>query len=183
MGPQKSGKTSIERVVFGKMSPHETLFLQSTGTLELRMIANNDLVQFQIWDMPGSYEPSDGLVYGGQPITPQMIFGDCTALVYVLDAQTDPGQECARLAEVLGEAHRINPKIVFEVLIHKVDGDLFLTDEQKIDCQHEIQKFVIDELAEAQLDIHLSFYLTSIYDHTIFEAFSKVAQKLVAAAA
>ncbi len=26
---------------------------------------------------------------------------------------------------------------------------------------------------------HRSFYLTSIYDHTIFEAFSKVAQKLI----
>merc|ERR1740131_503910 len=27
--------------------------------------------------------------------------------------------------------------------------------------------------------IHLSFYLTSIYDHSIFEAFSKVVQKLI----
>lgn len=28
-------------------------------------------------------------------------------------------------------------------------------------------------------NIHLSFYLTSIYDHSIFEAFSKVTQKLI----
>ncbi len=27
--------------------------------------------------------------------------------------------------------------------------------------------------------IHLTFYLTSIYDHSIFEAFSKVVQKLI----
>ncbi len=27
MGPRRCGKTSIERVVFDKMSPHETLFL------------------------------------------------------------------------------------------------------------------------------------------------------------
>jgi Ras-related GTP-binding protein C/D len=27
--------------------------------------------------------------------------------------------------------------------------------------------------------VHLSFYLTSIYDHSIFEAFSKVIQKLI----
>jgi len=27
--------------------------------------------------------------------------------------------------------------------------------------------------------VHLSFYLTSIYDHSIFEAFSKVVQKLI----
>ena len=37
----------------------------------------------------------------------------------------------------------------------------------------------MDELMDAGLDaIHLSFYLTSIYDHSIFEAFSKVIQKL-----
>lgn len=28
-------------------------------------------------------------------------------------------------------------------------------------------------------NVRLSFYLTSIYDHTIFEAFSKVVQKLI----
>ena len=27
--------------------------------------------------------------------------------------------------------------------------------------------------------VYLSFYLTSIYDHSIFEAFSKVVQKLI----
>eukprot|EP01102_Stenamoeba_stenopodia_P019987 TRINITY_DN7654_c0_g1_i2.p1 TRINITY_DN7654_c0_g1~~TRINITY_DN7654_c0_g1_i2.p1 ORF type:complete len:174 (+),score=38.22 TRINITY_DN7654_c0_g1_i2:320-841(+) len=38
----------------------------------------------------------------------------------------------------------------------------------------------MDDLSEAKLeDIHLSFYLTSIYDHSIFEAFSKVIQKLI----
>jgi len=49
-----------------------------------------------------------------------------------------------------------------------VDGDLFLTDEQKIDCQHEVQQTVLEELAEANLEfLHFSFYLTSIYDHTV----------------
>lgn len=33
----------------------------------------------------------------------------------------------------------------------------------------------MDELKEASFDnIRMSFYLTSIYDHSIFEAFSKV---------
>ena len=33
--------------------------------------------------------------------------------------------------------------------------------------------------SEGAHNIHLSFYLTSIYDHSIFEAFSKVIQKLI----
>ena len=37
-----------------------------------------------------------------------------------------------------------------------------------------------DDLADAGCDqIHLNFHLTSIYDHSIFEAFSKVVQKLI----
>ena len=51
--------------------------------------------------------------------------------------------------------------------MHKVDGDLFLTDEQKIDCQREVQRTVATELVEARLNesVSISFYLTSIYDH------------------
>jgi Ras-related GTP-binding protein C/D len=38
----------------------------------------------------------------------------------------------------------------------------------------------MDELADAGMEhIHLGFHLTSIYDHSVFEAFSKVVQKLV----
>ena len=34
MGLPKSGKTSIQRVVFQKMSPHETFFLTATQQVE-----------------------------------------------------------------------------------------------------------------------------------------------------
>jgi Ras-related GTP-binding protein C/D len=59
-------------------------------------------------------------------------------------------------------------------LAQQVDGDLFLSDEHKIDCQRDIQQYVTEELNDANLDVSLSYYLTSIYDHSIFEAFSKV---------
>nr|XP_006626285.1 PREDICTED: ras-related GTP-binding protein D [Lepisosteus oculatus] len=61
--------------------------------------------------------------------------------------------------------------------VHKVDG---LSDDHKIEKQRDIHKRANDDLADAALErIHLSFYLTSIYDHSIFEAFSKVVQKLI----
>jgi Ras-related GTP-binding protein C/D len=43
-------------------------------------------------------------------------------------------ESLGRLIEVVTRAHMIKPEIVFEVFIHKVDGDLFLSDEHKIDC-------------------------------------------------
>lgn len=43
----------------------------------------------------------------------------------------------------------------------------------------DIQQRVSNELRDAQVDIEISYFLTSIYDHSIFEAFSKVVQKLI----
>lgn len=43
-------------MVFHKMSPHETLFSEGTSSLDIKYIANNPFVQFQIWDFPGDFE-------------------------------------------------------------------------------------------------------------------------------
>ena len=181
MGPRRSGKSSIQRVVFNKMSPHETLFLESTNHLDIKYIANNSFVQFQIWDFPGDFDFKDELMYGGQVVTEEMMFSKCGALVFCIDAQDEPYSEAlARLQETIVRAHAVKPDIEFEIFIHKVDGDLFLSDDHKIDCQREIQLHITDELKDAGLDeVQPTFHLTSIYDHSIFEAFSKVVQKLI----
>jgi Ras-related GTP-binding protein C/D len=49
-----------------------------------------------------------------------------------------------------------------------------------IDTQRDVQQRMSDALADAQLEyIHLTYYLTSIYDNSIYEAFSKIIQKLI----
>ena len=59
----------------------------------------------------------------------------------------------------------------------KVDG---LNDDHKIEIQRDIYHRAYDKLnQDDQSNITLSFSLTSIYDHSIFEAFSKVVQKLI----
>jgi len=56
MGLKKSGKSSIQKVVFHKMSPNETLFLESTSKPSKNDISNSSFVQFQIWDFPGQLD-------------------------------------------------------------------------------------------------------------------------------
>ena len=147
MGSRRSGKTSMERVVFGKMSPHETLFVASTSTPTLRLVANSELVHFAIFDIPGGCELSE-LSHHGQSLTPMAVFSRCVVLVYVVDAEADPYAECARLAEVVALARRVNPRLSLEVFVHKVDGDHFLSEEQKLGCRREIEACVRAELAE-----------------------------------
>lgn len=83
-------------------------------------------------------------------------------------------------------AHAYNPSINFEIFIHKVDGDLFLSDDHKIgksfwsrrcihylranlifgvsiDCQREIQQRITEEISDQKMDIRMSFYLTRYY--------------------
>uniref|UniRef100_A0A674MZU7 Ras-related GTP-binding protein n=1 Tax=Takifugu rubripes TaxID=31033 RepID=A0A674MZU7_TAKRU len=83
----------------------------------------------------------------------------------------------SRLHLTVTRAYKVNTNINFEVFIHKVDG---LSDDHKIQKQRDIHRRANDDLVDAGLQsINLSFYLTSIYDHSIFEAFSKVVQKLI----
>ncbi|GBP29256.1 Ras-related GTP-binding protein D [Eumeta japonica] len=82
-----------------------------------------------------------------------------------------------KLQLTVTKAYKVNTNIKFEVFIHKVDG---LSDDYKMESQRDIHQRATDDLADAGLEhIHLSFHLTSIYDHSIFEAFSKVVQKLI----
>ncbi|KAJ3188967.1 hypothetical protein HDU85_004684 [Gaertneriomyces sp. JEL0708] len=170
MGLRRSGKSSIQRVVFHKMSPNETLFLESTTKIQKDDIIS--FIDFQIWDFPGQLDFFD------PTFDSEMIFGRCGALVFVIDAQDDYIEALQRLYMTVTRAHKVNPNISFEVFIHKVDG---LSEDHKIgETQRDIHQRISDELSDAQLDnIHLSFHLTSIYDHSIYEAFSKVIQKLI----
>lgn len=45
--------------------------------------------------------------------------------------------------------------------------------------QRAIHESLMDHLRLAKIDIPMSFHMTSIYDHSIFEAFSKIVQKLI----
>ena len=133
-------------------------------------IANSAFVQFEVWDFPGHVDTSSDAV------KPETTYGGCGALVWVIDAQDDHNEAIQRLASTIVTAHRINPNMVFEVFVHKVDS---LSDDQRIECQREIQNQLNDELATARVShAKVSFHLTSIYDHSVFEAFSKVVQQL-----
>ncbi|KAH8402114.1 hypothetical protein KR009_009841 [Drosophila setifemur] len=171
MGLRRSGKSSIQKVVFHKMSPNETLFLESTSKIVKDDINNSSFVQFQIWDFPGQID------FIEPTFDSDMIFGGCGALVFVIDAKDDYNEALTKFKNTVIKAYKVNQRIKFEVFIHKVDG---ISDDSKMESQRDIHQRTSDDLSEAGLNqIHLSFHLTSIYDHSIFEAFSKVVQKLI----
>ncbi|EMR11057.2 hypothetical protein PNEG_00655 [Pneumocystis murina B123] len=165
MGLRRSGKSSTKRVVFHKMPPNETLFLESTNRINKDDI--NSFIDFQVWDFPGQIDFFDST------FDLDAIFGEVGALIFVDEYL----EALSKLHITITKALAVNPNINIEVFIHKVD---VLSDDYKIDTQRDIQQRVLDELLDSGFDnVSISFHLTSIFDYSIFEAFSRVIQKLI----
>lgn len=104
-------------------------------------------------------------------------FGSVSSIAYVIDCQTEYFTSLRRLKETIEKVVKVNPNLHIEVLIHKIDG---LSDDFRLDIQREIIQRVTDDLADSNLDhLQVSFYLTSIYDRSIHEAFSRIVQRLI----
>ncbi|KAI9897078.1 hypothetical protein N3K66_008100 [Trichothecium roseum] len=169
MGQRRSGKSSISSVVFHKLPPSETLFLESTARIQKDSMAS--FMDFQVWDFPGQIDIFD------TGFDLEAIFGEIGALIWVIDAQDDYLEAVARLNSTILSLQPSYPNVNIEVFIHKVDG---LSDDYKLDIQRDITIRIQDELSDHGCEnAPVTFHLTSIYNHSIFEAFSKVIQKLI----
>ncbi|CZR54572.1 probable Ras-like G protein RagC [Phialocephala subalpina] len=169
MGQRRSGKSSISSVVFHKMPPNETLFLESTARVQKDSM--HSFMDFQVWDFPGQLDFLD------PTFDLDAIFGEIGALIWVIDAQDEYLEAVNRLNSTILNLQPNYPNVNVEVFIHKVDG---LSDDYKLDIQRDIMQRIQDELSDNGIEnAPINFHLTSIYNHSIFEAFSKVIQKLI----
>lgn len=131
----------------------------------------SSFMDFQVWDFPGHLD------YFDPAFDRDNIFDEIGALIWVIDAQDEFLDAINRLNTTILNLQHSYPNINIEVFVHKVDG---LSDDFKADVFRDIIQRVQDELSDAGYEnAPVSFYQTSIYDHSIFEAFSKVIQKLI----
>lgn len=129
-------------------------------------------MDFQVWDFPGHLDYRDESMFDSKSI-----FGEIGALIWVIDAQDEIFDSLQQLNETILYVQEKYPSINVEIFVHKVDG---LSDDYRADTFQNIQQHVQDELDDNGLqNAPIFFHQTSIYDHTIFEAFSRVIQKLI----
>lgn len=169
MGLRRGGKSSIRQVVFHNMQPLETLYLESTAKPTSERL--DSLVGFDLQEIPGQLDIWDSSIDHGS------IFREANSIVYVIDSQDEYLLALQNVVQVIEEAYKVNPKIHFEVLIHKVDG---LNEDFRQDTQRDIIQRINDDLVDVgTYDADLTFHMTSIFDQSIIEAFSRIVQKLV----
>ncbi|KAK1065270.1 GTP-binding protein gtr2 [Friedmanniomyces endolithicus] len=169
MGLRKSGKTSVQKVVFQKMSPADTLFLEPTTRIETDSLQS--FVTIETAELPTQLSAT-------LPTWDHhALFSNVGAVIWVLDIQDEYLSSIASLIETAVLLVEHHPRIAFEVFIHKTDG---LSDEYKHDTFREVRQRVQDELSDlGHGDRSVSYYQTSIFDHSVFGAMSKVVQKLL----
>ena len=97
-------------------------------------------------------------------------------MVWILDAQDDYIESVGRLTETILQLQQLYPDIKYTVFIHKVDS---LGSDFREDIVRDIIQRILDDLADAGLENPpVSFYPTSVYDDSVYEALSKVLQLL-----
>lgn len=170
MGLRRSGKSSICKVVFHNTQPLDTLYLESTTKPTTENFKS--LIDMAVIELPGQLNLFEPALYDYEKL-----FTSIGALVYVIDSQDEYLSALQNLAVIIKYAVSVNPKIHIEVLIHKIDG---LSEDFRLDTQRDIMQRVGDDLLDYGLEgVQISFYLTSIFDHSIYEAFSRIVQKLI----
>ncbi len=159
-GLRRSGKTSIQRVIFTKMQPAQTQFLESTPQLTMNQFSCGSFINFQVQELPGqlhvfpssttpsgptsSYDDdSIHMIGGGYDM--EGLLKRCNAVVYIIDAQDDYSESISRLNMIIQLGRHVNPKIRYEIFIHKVDQ---LSEEAKIETQRDIHNQVYEDTSE-----------------------------------
>ncbi|MCJ1310339.1 hypothetical protein MMC25_004003 [Agyrium rufum] len=168
MGLKRSGKSSIINVVLYKMAPTDTLFIATTVAIKKHSLSS--FRQFQIWDLPGQIDFLDS------SFDTESIFNSTGAIVWIIDAQDSYFDSIARLVETMVTLGASYPDIKYSVFVHKMDS---LNDDTRDEVYGDIVQRISEDVEDAGIENPaINYYATSVYDHSVYQALSKVLQTL-----
>ncbi|KAM0713859.1 hypothetical protein Q7P37_010821 [Cladosporium fusiforme] len=170
MGQRRSGKSSIQNVILQKMPPTETLYLESTNSV--KTVSMQSFAELEMTEVPSQLSiESPEIAYSDAN------FRELGTVIWVIDVQDDYLSSIDSLVHTAGFLAENYPRVHFEVFIHKTDG---LSEEYRYDAFREVRQRVQDELSDVGFGHReVAFHQTSIFDHSIYEAVSKVVQRLL----
>jgi len=143
--------------------------MHSTSNQQRRLSRRYTIIPLEIWDCPESVT----IETIGLPLS------QFSTMIFVIDIQNFYQQPIARLVDLVIAACEESPSMNLEVFVHKSEA---LSEEYKIENFRHIQQRVLDELLDVSFEyeqVPINFYLTSIHDHSLQDAFSRVLHKLI----
>ncbi|PPQ63847.1 hypothetical protein CVT24_009060 [Panaeolus cyanescens] len=149
---------------FHTFSAYRVILILLYGTSE-----QSTVIPLEIWDCPAN-TTVESL---GVPLS------HFSTIIFVIDIRDLYSQPISKLVEFIVAAYHDNPNIGLEVFVHKAEK---LQEEDKIENFRQIHERVSDRLLDLSPEyeqMQLNFHLTSVYDHSLLEAFSRVLHKLI----
>lgn len=183
-GLKRSGKSSILRVLFSKLSPHEAGYIEPTAQPMFMPQSGNPLLNSRIAEIPGSWswEESESL--------DELFFTHCQSLILVIDSSSDdvPLNVFSLAKRVITRALKIRNTadsssqggLNVHLFLNKIDAN-YRFDPDSVQAESNKATFmqsVVNKIhEETPVMVNLEAHCTSIFDNSIHEAFSKVIQR------
>ena len=172
-GLDKVGKTSIKKVVFEKMPPHESVYLETSSNIENYTLDNLVYTSLVVRDYPSNYK------FDTSNSTEINYIQSSGILIYVINCQDIRENTFEHMKKTINAVLFRNSKIRVDIFLHKTDGAFFVQNTNISQKNNEINSTINKILSDIQLPSPATVYKTSIYDHSLFEAFSRIFQKLM----
>jgi len=161
-----SGKTSIRNVVFEQGSPDFQQRNAPTTSPTFLRVDRGELV-FDLVELPFSHAQQDSILSHAKA---------AQSLLFVLDAQEAYEDALTWACRLIKKLNQINRNIGFHILLHKMDGDHLEAPERRRDVLRSVHEFLEETL---ETDAEVAVHCTSIYHPTLFEALSRVIQRMM----
>jgi len=168
MGGSNVGKTSMRSIIFANYIALDTSRFGATIDVEHSHVKLLGNLVLNLWDCGGQETYMDGYIENQEE---NSMFTDVAVLIYVFDVESsDPKKELVYFKGIVQALKSSSPQALTYCLIHKMD----LIEEGK---REEIFHLKRKELLE--IDQNLVCYRTSIWDETLFRAWSAIVSSLV----
>jgi len=170
MGKSESGKTSMRSIIFANYLARDTWRLGVTMDVEhshVRFLGNLSL---SLWDCGGQDRFMENYFRSQR----EHIFKNVQVLIYVFDIESkDKKKDMDYFTESLEALRVFSPKAKIFCLIHKMD--VILTEEERNRVFEQRQ----NELKRICMHLDLQCFRTSIWDETLYKAWSSIVHALV----
>ncbi|KAJ2078608.1 GTP-binding protein gtr1 [Coemansia sp. RSA 988] len=170
MGKSGAGKTSMRSLIFSNYTALDTQRLGATIDVEHSTVQFMGDLNLNIWDCGGQHKYLDNYLTEQK----ENIFGNVEVLIYVFDLETTNREsEYVLYDDCLANLVAFSKDAKVYCLVHKMDkiGD----QEQKIATIESYRRALAKRSDMFKPDV----YGTSIWDHTLYQAWSQIVYKLV----
>jgi len=168
MGASGSGKTSMRSLIFANNPASMTARLGATIDVEQNHVRFLGDLILNLWDCGGQDAFMDSYLSTQQ----STIFQHVGALIYVVEVESrNLSKDLEYYAECLNSLRRYSPEASVFVLVHKMD----LVRAPRA----EVLEKRVKDLRAASGDTPITVFGTSIYDETLYKAWSQIVRTLI----